>query len=87
MIVDALNAANFKVDDKPHMKIHSNESRQYIVTGCLWWINEIQTKFNRDISTRLWECALKDETSHICLTVWGSHIPKFEETDATRLWT
>ena len=60
-------------------EVQSKESGQYTVTVCLREINEIQTKFNRVNLIRLQECVLKDETSHICLTAWGSHIPKFEE--------
>ena len=41
-------------------------------------VNEIQIKINRVNLTRLRDCVLKDETIHICLAVWGSHIPKFE---------
>ena len=82
LVVDALNAVNFKVDDKTFLtikKVQPKESEQYTFTECLWWINVIQTKFNRVNLKRLRECILKDEASHICLTVWGSHILKFEE--------
>ena len=82
LVVDALNAVNFKVDDKTFLtikKVQPKENEQYTFTECLWWINVIQTKFNRVNLKRLRECVLKDETSHICLTVWGSHILKFED--------
>ena len=82
LVVDTLNAVNFKVDDKTYLtiqEVQSKESGQYTVKGCLRWIKEIQTSFNRVNQTKLRENVLKDETSHICLTVWGSHIPKFKE--------
>ena len=40
---------------------------------------EIQTKLDGVNLTRLRDCVLKNKTSPICLTVWGSYIPKFEE--------
>ena len=79
LALDALNAANFEVDDKSYFKIqevHSKESGQYNITECLRWIMKFKQNFNL---TRLRECVLKVKTSHICLTVWGSYIPKFEE--------
>ena len=60
-------------------EVQFKQSGQYTVTVCLREINEIQTKFNKVNLARLQECILKDETSHIGLTGWGSHIPKFEE--------
>ena len=41
LALDALNAANFEVDDKSYFKIqevHSKESGQYNATECLRWI-------------------------------------------------
>ena len=82
LVADALNAVNFKVDDKTYLtiqEVQSKESGQYTVTGCLWWINVIQIKCNRINMTRLREYVLIDETGHVCLTVLGSHILKSEE--------
>ena len=82
LVVDAGVAVDFKVDDRTFLTIEevkSKETGQYTVTGCLRWINEIQTKPTRHSMTCLRECVLKDQTGDICLTVWGSHIPKLVE--------
>lgn len=82
LVSEAVNAIDFKVDDKTYITIKDvklKESGQYTVTGCLRWINDIQTKNTRSSITMLRECVLQDETSNICLTVWGSYITKFQE--------
>ena len=82
LVVEAVNAVDFKVDDKTYITINdvkSKESGQYTVTGCLRWINQIQTKQSRSSMSMLRECVLQDETSNICLTVWGSYISKLQE--------
>ena len=40
LVVDALNAVNFKVDDKTIQEVQTKGSRKYTATGCLLWINE-----------------------------------------------
>ena len=76
------------MDVKTYLTIQgakSTKSGQYTVSGCLRWINEIQTKFNRVKLTRLQECILKDETSYICVTeCWVVVIPlNLEKTGST----
>ena len=40
LVIDTLNAVNFKVDDKTYLaiqKVQSKGSGEYTVTGCLRW--------------------------------------------------